>query len=522
MDQLTRLALVGTANTPVDAPVPPAIARLLPEGSREQRLLWAAGANALSRQAGAQAPTVPPVTVAPMETGRPLPTSLHAIAAELIAGRLDELQPWAANHLAACGYVLPPPALPSLLALNDKTKRALWLPLLGERGRWLAAHNLDWQWALQTTAAPEDGAELEQQWQEGSPTARKAALAMQRQRDPALARSWLAAALPQEKAEQRQALSEVLADGLSGDDEPLLNQLLGDRSQGVRQLAAGLLAQLPASALAARVRERVADCLQWQMPKAPQGTVAKVGAWLSAKRSAPTLTINPPNELPKDWERDGIMAQPPQDTGARSWWLAQLLGLLPPSAWTTPAGLAPAELLPLLKKQEWDDALLDGLARAAVRFNDGEWAAALLAQPPLLYRDPAVADALWLTLNDTQRHASISALLQAGHLPALARLLGNHPWPWPSDWSPLLLQVLHRLDLPRLPIEQLSPALELLGLASRQACGPDITTAIVQIEQTSEELVDHGRWQYQQLRNRATRLIALARTRHTLLQETAQ
>ncbi|HSC79693.1 MAG TPA: DUF5691 domain-containing protein [Chitinolyticbacter sp.] len=522
MDQLTRLALVGTANTPVDAPSLPAIAALLPEGSREQRLLWAAGADALYRQAGTQAHFVLPTVAAPEETGRPLPASLYAITAELIAGRLDELQPWASTLLAECGYLLPPQALPSVLSLHHQDRRSAWLPLLGERGRWLAAQNPDWLWALQVASEPADAAELERQWQEGAPAARMAALAALRQRDPALARDWLAAALPQEKAEQRQALSAVLADGLSGDDEPLLNQLLGDRSQGVRQLAAGLLAQLPESALAARVRERVANCLQWQVPETQQGAVAKVGAWLSGKRVAPTLTATPPNELPKDWERDGIIAQPPHGTGARSWWLAQLLGLVPPATWTTPAGLTPAELLPLLNKQEWDDALLDGLARAAARFRDGEWAGALLALPALLYRDPALADALWLTLDDAQRHALISTLLQAGHLPAMARLLGCHHSPWPTTWSPLLLQALRRLDLPGLPIEQLSPALELLGLASRHACGPDIAAVIGLIEQTSAELADHGRWQFQQLRTRAERLIALARTRHTLIQETAQ
>ncbi|SMC27846.1 hypothetical protein SAMN02745857_02992 [Andreprevotia lacus DSM 23236] len=522
MEQLTRLALVGTANAPVDAASLPAITALLPEGSREQRLLWAAGADALYRQAGQRAATVMPASPAPAETRRPLPAALRPVVAELLSGRLEELQPWASTHLAECGYVLPPESLLTVLAFNHKAQRAAWLPLLGERGRWLAAQNPDWQWVLQAAPAPADAAELEQQWQEGTPAARKTALTAQRQRDPALARDWLAAALPQEKAEQRQALSEVLADGLSSDDEALLNQLLGDRSQGVRQQAAGLLAQLPASALAARVRERVAACVQWQVPDAPQGTVAKVGAWLSGKRAVPALSINPPNELPKDWERDGILAQPPHGTGARSWWLAQLLGLLPPDAWTAPAGLTPAELLPLLKKQEWDDALLDGVARAAVRFGAADWAAALLAQPALLYRDPALADALWQTLGDEQRGSLISNLLQADNLDALERLLGSRPAPWPATWSPLLLQTLRRLDFLKLPTKRLSPALELLGMAARHAAAGDIPAVVQVIENEIGQLAGHTEWQYQQLRSRAERLVALARTRHTLLQETAQ
>lgn len=52
MHDLVRTALVGTANVPHDAPAPAEIEALLPDGSREQRLLWQAGSLAVYGEAG--------------------------------------------------------------------------------------------------------------------------------------------------------------------------------------------------------------------------------------------------------------------------------------------------------------------------------------------------------------------------------------------------------------------------------------------------------------------------------------
>ena len=52
MNELTRLALVGTANLPMEVACNDAVTALLPAGSREQRLLWQAGGEAVMATAG--------------------------------------------------------------------------------------------------------------------------------------------------------------------------------------------------------------------------------------------------------------------------------------------------------------------------------------------------------------------------------------------------------------------------------------------------------------------------------------
>ena len=80
MQDLTRLALVGTANVPTDVAASAAVAALLPDASaaattpinREQRLLWQAGSEALYRSAGRLPERLPLPPPAAPETWEPV------------------------------------------------------------------------------------------------------------------------------------------------------------------------------------------------------------------------------------------------------------------------------------------------------------------------------------------------------------------------------------------------------------------------------------------------------------------
>jgi hypothetical protein len=71
--------------------------------------------------------------------------------------------------------------------------------------------------------------------------------------------------------------------------------------------------------------------------------------------------------------RDGITARPPVGTGARAWWLEEILARTPLRAWPAPEVFAARGV-----DEEWVDAVRRGLARAAAAQQDGAWAAALV------------------------------------------------------------------------------------------------------------------------------------------------
>ena len=415
---------------------------LLPEGSRECRVLWLAGSAALYALAGRLpiAATVP--ARAPADEQAEAPHQLLPLLADVLTGELAALAPWLVERLQRCGFRLPACLLPVTLS---QANAATWLPVLGARGCWLAGQRAEWQPLLQSASRAALGAEeLQRDWEEGGFDTRCRAVAEQRRRDPALARAWLEAALPQEKAERRQVLVEILAIGLAAEDETLLESLLDDRSQAVRQAAAGLLAHLPGSALARRLADRLAPCLHWSLADRPHGSLAKVASWFG-KPAGPELLVEPPGDLGKDWERDGILANPPGGEGKRAFWLRQLLALVPPRHWAEPTGAAPAALLPKLRASEWSEALLGGIAAASRRFGDADWAGALL-EPSVLASSALSPHAagLWQVLTQETRARVASGLLASGYLDGAIIGLQQSPAPWSVELVQAVAAALRR------------------------------------------------------------------------------
>ena len=447
MQQLVSLALIGTANAAQD-PAPDgaldALHPLIPEGSREQKLLWLAGSAAVYARAGTLAAASGLPAVASDDSLPQAPAGVTPFLKSAIDGELDALAAWMVQRLQQARVRLPDALLPGALGQRDSKDASLWLPVLGERGRWLARQNPAWSKLLDKAAAA-DEADLLQTWEEGNTAQRRVALTAQRQRDPAIARGWVAATLPKEKADLRQQWVEALETGLNHDDADLLERQLDDRAQGVRAAAAALLARLPASACATRLRERALACVQWQTGARPSG-LGKLAAMVGMG-GAPQVQVEPPADLAKDWERDGIVANPPAGEGKRAFWLRQLLGLIDPKLWSEAAGHAPAEMLPILQKNEWAEAMLHGLAAATRRFGNAEWAAALLAlqaSAPLKYLE-AYEPGLWQTLPDATRHATIKARLAADDLQGALDGLRHSSAPWPEDLSVQTVALLTRV-----------------------------------------------------------------------------
>src|SRR5439155_22111796 len=133
--------------------------------------------------------------------------------------------------------------------------------------------------------------------------------------------------------------------------------------------------------------------------------------------------------------------------------LLQILSAVPPSYWLKQSGSTPDKLVAAAAKNEFERAIISGWARAAVRFRDSAWAAALLEGPlpmdkwvgvdsSFLNTLPEEARASWLA-----RRIQSQGLLEKKHAvwnEILPNLLAVAP-PWPELLSNAVAAALSRI-----------------------------------------------------------------------------
>jgi len=450
---LAALAVVGTERRPAqplraDGPLGALLGALDPADA-EGGLLAAAAAVALQRRAGRlpdPGPARPPAPCLP-EQAPPCPPGAARHLGTMLSGVHNQALPEWLHALAASGRLAPPPHLPALLALGrvEAAFQPLILPVLGRRGRWLAALNPEWAYAAELPAgAADDGpAALAERWETSNRQARLALLQRLRAADPDSARALLEATWRSDRADERAAHVAGLAVGLSMADEPFLEAALDDRGATVRAAAADLLARLPASRLAARMAARAAPLLRWSPGEASRLLGLRPGR-------PPRIELALPDGLDKAAQRDGVeLKSRHSGLGERAWWLAQIVGCAPPAIWPAAFGAPPAAIVRAEIDEQWRELVLGAWAEAALRYRDEEWAEALLAlaldgKAPGLNLPRLIA-----LLPAARQERAILALLRdhpaplsTGH-PAL-ELLRGYGQPWSRELGLAVLDSLRR------------------------------------------------------------------------------
>ncbi|MGV3615387.1 MAG: DUF5691 domain-containing protein [Fimbriimonas sp.] len=267
---------------------------------------------------------------------------------------------------ARAGVRAPDAVLPDLLDFVARQPKYVpnVQPVLGERGRWLAAQNP--AWAALFSVEPEIGAEeARRQWEEGTQAERRRILRVLTQRDPGLRRELIASTWKTEPAKVRTEFVEAFLERVYPEDEAFLTQCLTDRSMDVRYTATQALGLLPGNAVGDEVFALVQEFVRFDARNLPI-----IGR---------PMTIEAPQMDDTRLDRFGIASAKGAATiEQRRGRLTRLIGLVPPYRWEAD-GSRPEALVRQLPNGPPGQAVRDGLTVATRLTKDAGWAEALLA-----------------------------------------------------------------------------------------------------------------------------------------------
>jgi hypothetical protein len=363
---LVTASLIGTERSAVPPAGIPGVLTSDPASPGQDPaavLLDRAALLTAARRAGRQADRAEPPPVCEPDPRPVVSAAAGRRLARMLGGEHpDLLAEWLAA-VAARGLRPPPQLLPALLdrARRDRSADGRLARLAAEAGgpraRWLAALNPDWEFVLAETLTEEEA------WRLGTASQRRGYLTALRARDPAAARELIAGSWASAGPEERVMFVNVMADGLSLADEPLLEAALDDGTAWVRKMAAEVLAALPESALSQRMAERARRWLR--LEEGPRG---------------PRLVFVPPAGSDAAMRRDGIRPGPGPGTSQpadQSGLVLDTVARTPLRTWTEEFGLTAAQIV-ALPAGDWTPWLFAGWSRAAFSQRDQEWVAALI------------------------------------------------------------------------------------------------------------------------------------------------
>ena len=362
-NDLLTTALVGTERRTLDLDHLPEAFRELAdqlEGEdAEKTLLALAGALTLHRRVGQTAPLDATPLLDPCDLDDLPPCSPHAglILQQILAlsQHGSHLQEWI--MLAAWrGQRVSEEYLPHFLtSLTRTTLPNHFYEVLGKRGRWLAQQNEGWSYAV----LPQNDSE----WENATVPARITYLSKLRASDPAHARALLESVWKSEKTGNRVQLLKTLEIGLNPSDEPFLETLLGNYSNGIHFDAEWNLAKLPTSAFSQRMSARAEKVVH-------------------IHRQNKKLVIDV--TLPESWDEsmghDGI-EQNPTTTGSfdlPTYWLFCIVQKLSSAYWLAGDWTADELVQAASEHPDWRKMLLGAMSKTVEREHNDLLARALL------------------------------------------------------------------------------------------------------------------------------------------------
>jgi Family of unknown function (DUF5691) len=371
-EELVSTALLGTERRPLSAsstidvassdPLSEAVAHLRSQNQNpSEEVLSLAALIASARSAG----RVPSKLVGSDMTrdGPERQTLVAASAAQLLdllltgtvaVARLNDtlIGRWL-DECAKTGQRIPNRLIVALLdrASKNESLRRSAASVIGERGRYVASKNREWNWVhasqAETTSSLDVGEISAERFSVADPVGRTALLQTWRRRDPAAAREAILGNWSSETAADRRDFVLALSIGLRPDDESFLESCLDDRGKTVREAAQAQLANLPSSAFVQRM-------------------IARLDPLVTSKRF-PRFSIEvelPEGVIDAAAKRDGLGVV---DTKARAALLQQLVGAVPISWWTTKTGRELSAVIEAVRKTDTANEVVTGICTSCAQ-----------------------------------------------------------------------------------------------------------------------------------------------------------
>ena len=356
--------------------------------------------------------------------GQVLPTAALGYLQRMLQGTYREGLPELLGLIEAKGYRLPPELLPDLLdqCMQQPEVAVRMMPLMGERGRWLARQNARW-YPLSADMETAD-------WFTAPFEVRRQLLADTRRRNPMLAAAWLEKTWAEEKADDKVAFLQQLEVRLSAFDLDLLERAFQDKNREVRLAALHLLVRLPESPTLQTLRQFFTQKLAGGIrPDKREKYLAQALPDLSDEGLKPWFDLLSKTEKP-DW-RNGL--------------LQLFMRFVPLHELASATRMKPADLLSATdggNHTEFAEALLDNL----LRHDDAPWVALVWQYycskfRHALWQKPAMQALMLRHAEALMQHLAAQRIVLDYDSQFVLRILENYRKSWPK---PLLNNVLQQ------------------------------------------------------------------------------
>ena len=341
----------------------------------------------------------------------------------MLEGTYREGLPEFLDLLEQGGYRLPPELLPGLLdqCMQQAAVAARMIPLMGERGRWLARQNVRWY----PLSADPDASD----WFTATSDVRKQLLAATRKRNPMLALAWLEKTWAEEKADDKVAFLHLLKSRLSTLDLDLLERAFQDKNREVRLAALDLLTLLPDNPVRSSLETFFSNKLAGALPLAKREKYLQTTLPdLAADELKPWFDLLSKTEK-ADW-RNGL--------------LHLFIRYLPPEEMCARTGLKPAEIV-VASDLGNQTALAESLLENLLRRSSAEWTDAIWQHYCKLFRHalwqkPAMQAFMSRNVESLMQHLAGRHILLDYDSQFLLRSLENYRQPWSKQLLNNLLQ----------------------------------------------------------------------------------
>lgn len=372
-DHIIHTALLGTDKRMPDAgSLPAAIAEAMAaiqqsnSSDKEEQFLQTAALVFNYRQCGAmplqkEGVTLTKAAAEEKQYGNALAMQTVKDILEVESSAL--LQLWL-QHCVARERIVVPELVPVLLNTGIKQKKLqnLIVACCGKRGEWLSSFNTEWNFSTATSN--------EELWQTGTLEQRKAVLLQLRKNNASEARAWLQQTWPQEDANTKIELLQLLATNLGEDDITFLESLSTEKSKKVKDEAIKLLQQIPGSAIIQQY---------WQ--------VVKQSVVLNEKASSKDLLIHLV-EVNESVFKSGIQKLSGQkNITDEAFILYQLVSFIPPHWWEEHFQLDTRAIIQLFQQHKEGEKLIPAIGMAAGRFKNVHWGSILIEDESMFYYD---------------------------------------------------------------------------------------------------------------------------------------